>query len=38
MQGIINPVSNITEGEYKVYPWLSLGYYDFPEEDTENKL
>ena len=25
-------------GEYKVYPWLSLGYHDFPEEDTENKL
>ena len=24
--------------EYKVYPWLSMGYHDFHEEDTENKL
>ena len=23
--------------EYKVYPWLSMGYHDFHEEDTENK-
>lgn len=24
--------------EYKVYPWISMGYHDFHEEDTENKL
>lgn len=24
--------------EYKVYPWLSMGYHDFHEENTENKL
>lgn len=24
--------------EYKVYPWLSMGYRDFHKEDTENKL
>jgi len=23
--------------EYKVYTWLSMGYHDFHEEDTENK-
>ena len=24
--------------EYKVYPWLSMGYHDFHEEDTDNEV
>ena len=24
--------------EYKVYTWLSMGYHDFHEEDTDNEV
>lgn len=24
--------------KYKVYPWLTMGYHDFHEEDTDNEV
>ena len=34
---LIEQLANVLN-EYKVYPWLSTGYHDFNEENTENKL
>lgn len=34
---LIEQLANVLD-EYKVYPWLSMGYHDFHEENTENKL
>lgn len=34
---LIEQLANVLN-EYKVYPWLSIGYHDFHEENTENKL
>ena len=34
---LIKQLANVLN-EYKVYPWLSMGYHDFHEENTENKL
>lgn len=33
---LIKQLSDIL-AEHKVYVWLSIGYHDFHEEDTENK-
>lgn len=34
---LIEQLAKVLE-EYKIYPWLSMGYHDFHEEDTDNEV